>query len=125
MLRAIAFLMLGALMAGCATTGGAPASQTGAAAPGNASSPQYALSDIEGKTAAELDQLLGAPALARSEGSGEFRRYTLTQCALLVVLFPGEDGVKRAAKVDAGALKSDEEKPELKQCLAAGKPRTN
>jgi len=83
--------------------------------------PAYRLSDVAGKEAGDLDALLGAPDLTRTEGSGEFRRYSLASCSLIVILYPDEKGVKRAASVDAGALKSGDEKPDLDRCLAEGK----
>lgn len=83
--------------------------------------PAYRLSDVAGKQAADLDALLGAPDLTRNEGSGEFRRYSLASCALIIILYPDESGVKRAASVNAGALKSGDEKPDLDLCLAEGR----
>lgn len=125
MLRALAIVTGMAAAAACATGGGAvgPRAETGAtgAKPGK---PAFRLTDISGREAADLDALLGAPDLARREGEGEFRRYSLADCALLIVLYPDEKGLKRAVSVDAGALKSGDAKPDLDLCLARGKAQT-
>ena len=121
MLRALALASGTMALAACATDGGAPRAGAASGAP---SQPAYLLADIAGKEAADLDALLGAPDLTRREGDGEFRRYGLAGCALLIVLYPDENGQKRAASVDAGALKSGDEKPDLDLCLARGKADT-
>lgn len=124
MLRALACLSGSLALAACATAGGAG---EGRPAPGGEGdfpeTPAFLIADIAGKEAADLDALLGAPDLARSEGAGEFRRYRLAECALLVILYPDEKGVKRAANIDAGALKSGEAKPDIDRCLARGKAK--
>lgn len=116
------FLLLTAAAAAsaCATTGdpsggGAPAAKKASA------TPQFLAADFKGATIAVLDKAFGAPALIRVEGPVEFRRYTLSSCALLVILYPDEKGERRVAKLDAGALRSGEPSPDLDQCLAAGK----
>lgn len=111
------------LAAGCAAVGRpAPDMSPSAAAveppPAEAA---FLAEDIKEKTIADLDALLGAPDLARVEGEGEFRRYMLKECALLVILYPDENGVKRAASVEAGALMVGAEKPDLDRCLAFGR----
>jgi hypothetical protein len=114
--------MLGmAAATACATTGAGSQSAT----PSERSSPSsgkpaFLLAHVEGKTGEELDDLFGEPALSRVEGQGEFRRYTLAECVLLIVLYPDDEGVKRAASIDAGAFRSGDEKPDLEQCLAGG-----
>lgn len=108
-------------LAACATQGGA---RLDAASPDAAAPPQFHAADIAGKTGEDLDRLLGAPALTRVEGAGEFRRYALTDCALLVVLYPDDKGEKRAASLSAGALKSGDAAPDLDLCLARGKQAT-
>ncbi len=80
----------------------------------------HLVEDILGATSAEIDGLLGVPALTRREGDGEFRRYTLSQCELIVVLYPNDQGVRRAAHIDTAAKHSGLEKPVLSDCLAAG-----
>jgi hypothetical protein len=104
----------------CATTGeGVRSASDGRAA--FPSKPMFRLADISGKEAADIDGLLGAPELTRSEGKGEFRRYRLDGCSLLVILYPDDKGDSRATKIDAAALKSGEEKPDLDLCLARGR----
>jgi hypothetical protein len=122
MTRTLAWLSGCFALAACATVGGE--NQGSASGGGGVSYPEkpvFRMADIAGKEAAEIDALLGAPDLTRSEGEGEFRRYALAECALLIVLYPDERGVKRAATLDAGALKSGENKPDLDLCLARGK----
>lgn len=124
MTRALAFLSGSLALAACAAAGGATQSLP---APGGENAfpekPIFRMADVAGKEGADLDALLGVPDLTRNEGAGEFRRYRLAECALLVVLYPDEKGVKRAASVDAGALIAGEEKPDVDLCLARGKPK--
>lgn len=103
--------------AACATTAETPADRVGPAAP---TTPAYVLSDILDAPAAAVDALLGPPALTRREGAGEYRRYGLSACTLIVILYPDDAGVARARHVDAAALNADEDKPDLAACLAAG-----
>ena len=80
------------------------------------------MSDVLGASADEIDALLGEPALVRREGAGEFRRYGLKTCSLIVILYPDENAAvpPAAAHVEATALNSDEEKPDPEDCLAKG-----
>lgn len=82
--------------------------------------PVYELSDLDGASAADLDAILGAPALVRREGDGEFRRYALAECSLIIVLYPDGSGLLKTREIAAAALRAGAEKPELKNCLAAG-----
>lgn len=122
MMRTLAWLSGCFALTACATVDG---DDQGSASGGSGVSypekPVFRMADIAGKEAAEIDALLGAPDLTRSEGEGEFRRYALAECALLIVLYPDESGVKRAATLNAGALKSGAEKPDIDRCLARGK----
>ena len=106
-----------ALAAGCASAPGTSASAPTPVTPPAAS---YDVNDILGADKAAIDALLGAPALTRREGEGEFRRYTLNACELIVVLYPDETGVGRAAHLDTAARSSGVAKPDLNACLAAG-----
>ena len=109
-------LLLG--LSACATT---PAVETPTAnAPATPAEPVYQLSDVMGAGPGALDSLLGSPALTRREGAGEFRRYSLNLCSLLVILYPDETGAPKASQVDAAALVAGEETPDVEQCLAAG-----
>ena len=116
MVRMLAVLLLAA---GCATAG--TSEQSAAGAGGAPGAPAFRVADFDQKDGAALDALLGAPDLTRVEGAGEFRRYTLADCALIVILYPDDAGVKRAARLDAGALTSGGERPDLDACLARGK----
>ena len=82
--------------------------------------PVFVQKDILKKSASELDAKLGIPALIRKEGAGEFRRYTMVRCALIVVLYPDDTGVMIAEHLDAAAKTSDETRPSLDMCLAGG-----
>jgi len=74
--------------------------------------------DILGKPPAAVDRLLGPPALTRREGPGEFRRYSLGECALLVIIYPNDRGEPRVAHLDAAAKSSSAAKPSVEECLA-------
>lgn len=112
-----------AALAGCATAGpGERAQETAAAAPVAAAKPAFVRADIVGRGSAELDRLLGPAALIRREGQGEFRRYGLADCALIVILAPDEAGEQRAVHLDAAAKISGETPPDIECCLAAGLP---
>ena len=76
--------------------------------------------EIFGKTAATLDNLLGAPALVRREGDGEFRRYSLAKCGLIVILYPEGGREPKVTHLDATARNSSEPKPDVDSCLASG-----
>lgn len=84
------------------------------------STPVYVLDDILGASPDQVDALLGAPTLTRREGEGEYRRYALQGCTLIVILYPDETGAERATHVDAAAHTSGAEKPDLGACLARG-----
>lgn len=106
------------LAAGCATTQGeAPGAASGERLPAK---PAFRQSDIAGKDAATLDGLLGAPALVRKEGEGEFRRYAFKACSLIVILYPDEKGALAARSIDAAAKVSGQARPDLDHCLASG-----
>jgi len=118
-MRWIAALAVISLSAACSTI--APSGAGSTANKAVTTNPVYVAADIAGKTSPEIDKALGAPDLVRIEGAGEFRRYALADCALIVLLYPDNAGVKRARHLDVGALKSGEEKPDLDRCLAHGK----
>lgn len=86
--------------------------------------PLFVRKDFFGRDAAALDAALGAPALSRREGEGEFRRYAFAECALIVILYPDEKGTMTAQALDAAAKTSTEEKPDLDECLARGPERS-
>ncbi len=114
-----AFIALSVLAAaGCATSG--TKEQPPPAAEKAPDKPAFRLVDIAGRDAKALDKLLGAPALTRKEGVGEFRRYAFESCALIVILYPDEKGALTAKTVEAAAKISGEPKPDLGLCLAKG-----
>lgn len=82
--------------------------------------PAYVLNRLLGASQSALEAQLGSPALIRREGAGEYRRYSLSTCSLIVILYPDENGVDRVAHVEAAARKAQSEKPNLEKCLAAG-----
>lgn len=105
-------------IAACATAP-APAPEP-VAVPSEPVAPVYRLDDFLGADPAALDARLGAPSLTRREGAGEYRRYALSTCTLIVILYPDEAGAPHVAHVDATALQSGDDKPDLDECLAAG-----
>ncbi len=112
----------GLLSAGACATTTQPDAAAGAAARNAAPrAPVFLAADIAGKTGEEIDGTLGAPDLVRIEGAGEFRRYALADCSLIILLYPDDAGVKRARRLEAGALASGGEKPDLDRCLARGR----
>lgn len=117
--RPVWLIWVGALCAAsCAST---PVEPVEAAAPPEPAGPVYQLSDILGAGADDIDALLGEPALIRREGDGEFRRYGLKSCSLIVILYPDESAQKPiAAHVEATALHANEAKPVPETCLAEG-----
>ena len=102
----------------CATTGAAPGEAD--ASPPEPIEPAFTAADILGKGAQEVDSVLGAPALARREGAGEYRRYDLARCALIAILYPDENGVVAVRRLDSAAKRSGVDKPDLDDCLAGG-----
>lgn len=122
MMRAALIVSVLALAAGCATTGETPREVE--AKPGRtaaAPKPAFVRSDLMGREAKALDDLLGAPGLVRREGEGEFRRYALSGCALIVILYPNDRGKRAAAHLDSAAMRSGDPKPDLDACLAKGR----
>lgn len=109
------------LVCACAATdNGSPPLAAPIALDAEPAPPAYVASDIMGASAARVDALLGAPTLTRQEGAGEYRRYSLTQCGLIIILYPDETGASRTAHIEATALTSGSEKPSVDACLAAG-----
>ena len=84
------------------------------------SAPVYKTDDILGASAAALDALLGQPALSRKEGKGEYRRYALSTCSLIVILYPDDTKKPTVAHAEATAMNTETLKPDLETCLAAG-----
>ena len=113
--------ILGVLtVAACARSGGGAVPISPLTEPVVPTGPVYQLDDVLGADAPTLTSLLGEPSLSRREGAGEYRLYALTACSLIVIMYPDDAGVARADHVSAAALRSDQDKPSLTQCLAAG-----
>ena len=111
-------------LAACAT---APAPSSGVAERVEPAAPQRPAidpSDLIGLKRDGLETLLGAPDLSRKEGPGEFYRYAMTNCVLIVLLYPDEKGDVRVEKIDATAATSGAPKPSVETCAsgAAGAP---
>lgn len=123
--RAVLTAAAALALAGCATSGEKSAKpMTGKAAgeksAGTPAKPQFRVRDVMGKSAEELDSQFGKPALVRREGPGEFRRYGLKECSLIVILYPDDKGEKSAGFVDSAARAAGAPKPDLDACLARG-----
>ena len=117
-LKTLSAFAFAGLSAACATVDRPQPEAT--AAPAEPAAPVYVMGDFLGAGAAAVDALLGAPALTRREGAGEYRRYALSTCTLVIILYPDDNGESHVAHVDATALKAGAEKPDLENCLAAG-----
>jgi len=116
--RSIAAACMGLVLpVACATAPGAdaPTAEAPNAAP---LGPVIDPGDILGKSPSALDLLLGEPSLTRREGPGEFRRYAMGECMLIVILYPDENGEPRVAHLDAAAQTSGGQKPAVEDCLA-------
>jgi len=100
--------------------GGPSAPDTAGPPPPVQVAPAYERRDILGADGEAVDALLGAPALVRREGAGEFRRYALRACSLIVILYPDENAGLVAKHVEATALHAGDGKPDLDACLAGG-----
>lgn len=107
----------GFVLAACATAPNKVEPAAGVSAPTAPARPAIDPGEILGKTPAAVDQLLGPPALTRREGRGEFRRYSLGDCALLVMVYPDGEGDPRVTHLDAAATSSGAEKPSVERCL--------
>lgn len=121
--RGAAIALLGAAaLSACATVdnGDARVASVSKSVPAAPEAPVFSRGDVLDRTAGALDTTFGEPALTRREGKGEFRRYSLAACNLVVILYPDKKGAMRAAHADAVAQRSDAPKPDLDQCLAAG-----
>lgn len=121
-MKAIAAAAAFATLAACASTGEAPPPSPGRSNGGAPSSEraQFRVRDVMGKGSTELDRQFGKPSLVRREGPGEYRRYTLKACQLIVILYPDETGAAVAGHVETAAKTANEQKPELAACLARG-----
>ena len=97
------------------------ASLGGVETPPERTTPAFVIEDLEGKELGELDRLLGAASLVRSEGRGEFRRYAFDRCMLMIVAVPDDSGVKRVSSLYAGAKTSEDPKDvSVEECLFFG-----
>lgn len=80
--------------------------------------PAIESSDLMDADVGSLERLLGPPALTRREGEGEYRRYSLANCALIAILYPDELGELRVRYLDAAASRAGAPSPSLSACLA-------
>ena len=119
--------LLAGVLGAASCAGGPPSPAAIDAAPTAPAAPVYTLDDILGENADVIDALLGQPALVRREGAGEFRRYALKTCSLIVILYPDETATglaslkaPLAAHVEATALHAGDDKPDPAACLAQG-----
>ncbi|WP_411819283.1 hypothetical protein ABFZ85_10195 [Hyphococcus formosus] len=108
------------LITGCSTATEKSPEITSTSKPKIETGPVYQLDQLLGTNGQNIDALLGTPALTRREGEGEFRRYALKECTVIVILYPDELGIPTVEHVDVTALESGSEKPDLVDCLAAG-----
>ena len=109
----------GALLLGACATNTVPVSPAAPIVEAPAA-PVFSQADFMGGTSSEVESLVGEANLVRQEGVGDYRRYGLKECVLIVIFAPDENDVSRVAHIDAAALKSGEEKPDLDECLGGG-----
>ena len=117
---ALAFITL----SGCAATTnpGPPLQKATSTTP---AAPAFKADDVMGKSAQEIDALFGDPALKRREGNGEFRRYALADCNIIVILYPdekdtGSEPPSHVRTFYASAKTAGAAKPDADRCLATG-----
>jgi len=83
--------------------------------------PKILIDDLLGQNANDIDQLLGRPQFVRREGAGEFRRYANSECNLIVIFYPSDQGRTQsrpiATNINAAALFSGDHPPDLQTCL--------
>lgn len=87
------------------------------------SAPAFRADDVLGKSAADIDALFGDPGLVRREGAGEFRRYALADCNLIVILYPDDKTAPSGSTVKtlyASAKSAAAPSADTTACLAAG-----
>ena len=72
---------------------------------------------LVGRSAGEIDELLGRPAFVSRQGHGELRRYTNNTCNLLVLLYPDNQGTRTARTIDSTSFYSTSAKPDIQSCL--------
>lgn len=123
--RPVLAALTASALSACATTE-APGTKVGAVPEaGNTliQEPVFTRADVMSKTALELDASFGEPALVRREGKGEFRRYDLDRCGLIVILLANGAGEMAVTRIDAAAKTSDVAAPDVDHCLSGGLPR--
>ena len=117
--------LFAAALSACATTDTPQASAK--SEPGDLQAailePVFTRDDVMSKTASELDATFGEPALVRREGKGEFRRYDLDRCGLIVILLADASGQMATSHIEAAAKTSADAAPEVDHCLSGGLPR--
>lgn len=121
--RGLLVLTMALAASACATSGEKPAAPRAVEKPAMSEAPTkpvFRVRDVMGKSPEQLDKQFGAPGLVRREGPGEFRRYGLKACSLIVILYPDDNGQKTAGFVDSAARESGAPKPDLDSCLARG-----
>ncbi|MDA0784654.1 MAG: hypothetical protein O3B37_00035 [Proteobacteria bacterium] len=79
--------------------------------------PKLRISDLIGRTAAQLDAQIGAPDLVRSEGEGELRIYRNAACILHVFAYPRGD-VRQATHIEARTPEGQIVGAEADDCLS-------
>jgi hypothetical protein len=125
------FLLLSfALLAGaCASTASAPTPDAASSAPASgaasAAAPSPALLLLraagharDAPTRADVERILGEPAIARQDGAGAALTYRLQSCALLLLFEADPRNTQRLTMVHANARRAGAPAPSLEQCAA-------
>ena len=107
-------VLVAALLAGCAGV-----SSTDGGLEGGPSGPPIDPIQFVGKPPSELEKIVGAPALVRAEGLGEFRRYDGPDCSVYALVKKSGASPETVASVTAGARFAGADRPETGVCLRA------
>lgn len=79
--------------------------------------PKPVLADLLGRSATQIDGLLGAPDLVRTEGAGEVRIYRNAACVLHVFVYP-RGGTRQATHAEARTTAGRLDGTQADECLA-------
>jgi len=85
------------------------------------SAPKLRISDLVGRTPAQIDTLIGIPDLVRREGDGEVRIHRSNACVLHVFAYP-RGGVPQATHIEARTPNGQIVGDAAEECLAGFAP---
>jgi hypothetical protein len=123
-------LVLLLVLGGCATDDGvsskqgdvdtiAPSVTVEGGAGSVAAQPSVNLGDYAGRSRQNLENLLGLPALTRSEGAGNFLRFDIGECRIWAAT-RYEEGEEIIATIKLGPSRQGDPVPDINDCLQVG-----